>query len=716
MSRTIKTVITLLAVPLLVVSVLLVAAPSVIDGIGLSRSIESAIFDTTGRRLRIEGEPRLSLLPHPVVELGPLTLTAPAGSQPPIARAALLRIHIATLPLFAGRFDVKRATLESLQLDLSVDADGRGNWERQDGTSHVAGPRHDADRGENPGAESAAAHRWFPLAQAFSVRDGHIDLRYPDDADGWTWSLFALDAGPTTVGQNGQFDAEFAVEGDEPTLGGVLRLSATIEASLGAAPGLAPTLTPELVPVLARIGDLRLRGSDLSIGEGRGLALALDADLMHDVDSAVWRIPALALDSGALSVDAGLELRRFDASSELTVDFKVPGFDLRSWMQLHGYGPRRGAPSTLRCAAMQGRFVVKRDHLLLASAMLRVDDTNAAGSASLWLAQEPVGVAVLALDGLDLDPYLAAERKDVASTAVELAADCVLAPPGRIAPPPLPDLHHNANRMLRFEAGTVRVDGLRYGDVAIDAEGRGAVAAADLDVTEFYGGRLIGHVEYDARAAAAPRQTLRGQAASIDVAALLTDQQGVAPISGTVDINAELTGTGADAAAVKADLSGTVAVKVQNGRFDGLDLGPLVKAVGGNEADAVRATEFSTLTATAVGSGGVFLTEDITGRSPMLQVTGQGRFDVLSETLDLDLNASFVDPPDGRGPRGLGGIQVPVAVTGDWQRPTWRPDLGPALRDGARRLLDRNRDTLKQIEESTGIKGLEQGLRGLFGF
>jgi hypothetical protein len=100
----------------------------------------------------------------------------------------------------------------------------------------------------------------------------------------------------------------------------------------------------------------------------------------------------------------------------------------------------------------------------------------------------------------------------------------------------------------------------------------------------------------------------------------------------------------------------------------------------------------------------------------MLRVSGQGQFDVPAETLDLDLQAVFVDPPDGRGPRGLGGIRVPLRVVGDWQQPAWQPDLGPALREGARRLLDRNRDALKQLEERTGLKGLEQGLRGLLGF
>jgi AsmA protein len=376
-------------------------------------------------------------------------------------------------------------------------------------------------------------------------------------------------------------------------------------------------------------------------------------------------------------------------------------------------------------------MVLDGDTLSLESVELRLDATHAAGSALLsapamtgiGFGAAPTLVVALALDGLDLDPYLVETRSDraaddPASTAVTtVAANCLLPALGTINAPVLPIADPNADPaadlIAYLEADKLRVGGLRYGRLAVDARVQAALAGADIKAADFYAGNLSARVERDARDAASPRQTLRAEGIGIDVAALLSDLQGKAPISGIGDIRAELTAAGADAAALKADLSGTVIAEVRDGRFNGLDIGTLVAAVGGHAADAIAATTFSTLTATAVGSGGLFVTKDIDGRSKMLRVSGQGRFDVPAESMDLDLDATFVE--GATGARDLGGIRVPLSISGPWRQPAFRADFGAALREGARRALDRNRDTLKQIEERTGIKGLEQGLRGLFG-
>jgi len=166
---------------------------------------------------------------------------------------------------------------------------------------------------------------------------------------------------------------------------------------------------------------------------------------------------------------------------------------------------------------------------------------------------------------------------------------------------------------------------------------------------------------------------------------------------------------------MRADLSGTVELKVRDGRFAGLDLGPLLEAVGADPDAAESATAFSVLSATATGSGGRFQSDDIAARSPLLRVDGGGGVDVVAETLALDLTATFVEPPPGQGSRLLAGIRVPFGVSGPWRQPAWRVDLGGALREGARRALDRHSDQLKDLEDRLGVPGLEQGLRSLFG-
>ena len=695
MSRALKTGLPLLAIPLFVVPSLLLglsaAAPMLAERIGLARSIETAVFAATGQRLLLATEPRLRLLPHPLIELGPLTLSGQHPGSAPLARAARLRIRFAGLPLLTGRAELAEITLDGVQLPAPAD---RANAE----------PESKKLESKEPASENtASAETGQPR-----IHDARLRLHYPDG--GTTWSLIPFDRVPIRAGGTGRLDAVIELTGYEPTLQGTLRLSAAV----------APSADLSKL----HFSNLQLRGSDLAIGEGRGLALALDANVDYGFDDHDWRIDGLALTSGSLRVDGDLALSPSTLPAVVSGTFRIAGFDPRVWMQRHGYGPGRGTPSTLRCAAARGRFVLTGDELRLEPTLLRIDATHAAGAVAARFGPMPSMALALALDGLDLDPYLASTpsptpeqaQAPVPVPALAQGFDCTLPIESPIAAADLPPRSSESALRARIDAGVLRVDGLRYGQLAVEIEGDRALIGVDVEAADFYGGQLVARMDRDARIANAPRQALRGRAADIDIAALLTDLQGVAPISGTGNISAELAGSGLDPAAIKADLSGTVAVDIRDGRLLGLDLAALITAAGGDADDAAAATAFSSLRATATGSGGRFVSQDIDARSPRLRVSGQGRFDVPAETLDLDLETVFVDPPEGRGPRGLGGIRVPLRVVGDWQQPAWKPDLGPALREGTRRLLDRNRDALKQLEERAGLKGLEQGLRGLLGF
>jgi hypothetical protein len=62
---------------------------------------------------------------------------------------------------------------------------------------------------------------------------------------------------------------------------------------------------------------------------------------------------------------------------------------------------------------------------------------------------------------------------------------------------------------------------------------------------------------------------------------------------------------------------------------------------------------------------------------------------------------------------------VPIRVAGPVAAPKVDAELGPAVTEAARRAarrhLDKDGNVLKQLEEATGVQGLEQGLRDLFG-
>ncbi|MCF7992785.1 MAG: hypothetical protein K9M02_20275, partial [Thiohalocapsa sp.] len=135
--------------------------------------------------------------------------------------------------------------------------------------------------------------------------------------------------------------------------------------------------------------------------------------------------------------------------------------------------------------------------------------------------------------------------------------------------------------------------------------------------------------------------------------------------------------------------------------------------------EALEAATFSELSATAVGENGAFVTDDLSGRSPMLRLDGQGVVDVADRRVQLGMQLTPLTPPKGRAPRELEGVVLPVAVDGPLSRPRFEIDLDSLLSQAAGRALDKqlleHGDTLRQLEDQLGIDNLEQRLRGLLG-
>ena len=679
---------------------LALAAPLLVSRIGIEQHVEAAVLNATGHMARVDGPATLHWFPRPSISLGPILVAGGDGSAQPLLSAERLTARFALLPLLAGRLRLVSAEFDGLAAALRVDANGRGNWQP---TAFPLQPGS-VQSGTRPPRIGL-----LPIRPGWSlnIRDAQAVLSYSTPSDGLTWDLFALDAGARDRGGDARLDARLTVDGSAPTLHGELRLDAAIE-------------PPSAETGQLEVSALQVRGSDLVIGGGRGLDLALDTRASYRIADGAWTIPSLTLAAGGLQVDATLQRHRTAAGPTIEGAFRLAGLDLRTWLQTHGYGPVPGGPNTLRCTAAKGRFALTPGALKIGPSAWHVDTASGVGQAQIGLGPTTAAAIALRIDQIDLDPYLGQLR--AAGQVSETVAQTSCEPPivDSDPLPALPELPDGADLIARIEATVLHLGGLRYGQLLLDAHRQGGISDAEIQSDDFYSGHLQARIERDERDAAAPRHTLRATAGAVDVAALLRDLQGSAPLSGQGDIRAELAASGVDVAAMRSDLSGTLSVSVHDGQVSGLDLDALLAAVGANAADAALLTEFSTLSATATGSSGVFHSNDIAGVTPMLKLSGNGQFNVVTETLALDLQAVLVEPPDGRRLRGLAGIRVPMTASGSWQQPRWRVDLGPALGEGARRLLQQQLNgrgnVLKQLEDRTGIKGLEQGLRGLLGF
>jgi hypothetical protein len=683
-------------VPVLVLAALLAAAPALVDREALRERIQAEASLALGLPVRVGAVSELRLLPRPRIVLGPVRVLAAVGDgAPPLAAAETMRLELALAPLLSGRAEPALLRIGGIELQTATPGDL---------------PAHDP-------SPAWLAPLTLPNA---AVRDAELTLSYPPGARRVGWPIFGESGGPPRSAGTGPI----AVSALLPLDGGDGRLAGTLTLTARAETADLPALT---------LAPLRLAGADMRLGPLLGMTPVLTAERAVRDANGIWYVSDIELTEGDLELrgdwviePAGAAAAGSTTNAIARGSLRLAPLDLRRWLARHLEDPIPGAPDRLRCIAAAGGFQILGDRVEVTPLALRLDASRARAAGSLRLGRAPAAAAALRLDRLDLDPYLKAPTPDAPDAVVPspAAADRTLVPDAQTPGPAQPDLPalrqgpDAADLVLDFGAHSLRAGALAFGDLGGTAVQHGRHTVVDIAAGAFYRGALDARLERMLRPAAPPRQTLRAEVTGADLGALLTDLQGEPQATGTAHLTAELAAAGSDVAALRRDLSGSLRLRVDDGRLAALDraaasFGPLLSTVGLDVAPDSLA--FSRLGLSAAGDDGVFRSRDIDGRARLFALAGTGVLDLPAERLEADVTATLVQPPEGPDLKGLAGIQVPIHIAGPVTAPEVDAELGPAIAEAARRHLDRDGNLLEQLEDATGVKGLEEGLRGLFG-
>ncbi|WP_295541275.1 AsmA-like C-terminal region-containing protein [uncultured Thiohalocapsa sp.] len=684
---------------------LLSAAPMLVDRAALRERLAAEATAALSLPVQIDAITGLTLLPRPQIVLGSVRILATAATTTPT--------HAPTL-----------ASAETVRLDLTLPALLTGHAEpallRAEGIA--LRPLSRARRAASP---------WLAALELPGVSGAELTLSYPAGAKRLRWPLWTQAGGAPSSAGTGPIavSARLPLDAADGRIAGTFRFTARVDTTA--------------LPVLT-LAPLRLSAADLRLGGLRDLAPVLAAERAQRNADGVWHISEFWLSEAEPPADppADLDLRGDwvigPAGGLVRGSLRLAPLDLRRWLARHLEQPVPGAPGGLRCFAFAGGFERVGDRLDVAPLALRLDATRARAAGSVGLGPAPTAAVVLRLDRLDLDRYLTASGAADAGAPGAAADDCMpvseAALPGPADPSPVqpapaqPDLPalptgpHAPDLVLALGAESLRVGALAYHDLGIRAVKRDRRTGMDITAGAFYGGTLEARIERTLRPAAPPWQTLQAEVTGADLGALLTDLQGVPQATGRVHLVAALAAAGSDAAALRRGLSGSLRLRVQDGRLTALDqaaasFGPLLSVIGLEVTPDSLA--FSRLSLSADGEDGVFRSRDIDARARLFALAGDGALDLSAQRLDADLVATLVQPPDGPDVRDLAGIEVPVQLSGAIDAPDVAVELGPAVAEAARRAARRelggDDNVLKQLEDATGVQGLEQGLRNLFG-
>lgn len=341
-------------------------------------------------------------------------------------------------------------------------------------------------------------------------------------------------------------------------------------------------------------------------------------------------------------------------------------------------------------AVLQGRLTASADTLKLAKLDLKVDDSRLTGSMEIHNFASPAVRFDLALDKIDIDRYLTAEKP-----AGKPAAGAKSAPAPAAEPPvelPLSTLR-NLDVKGKFRIQEMKALGLRSKDAQIQLNAKNGLVAFGPNQAKLYGGSYHGETVLDVRGRT-PQLKMDEKLEQVQIGPLLKDMQLFDNYTGTGNIGLKLTAQGFDADQIKKSLNGTAAIAFRDGKIEGVDLIKLIEqaralrdaargkpvAVKAKESDA---TVFKSLTANIRVVNGIAQNNDLALDGPNLRATGHGMADLARETLDYRLNATVAEGTERRG------TTVPVIVSGTFTNPSFDVDFGELLKKEAEKQIEK---------------------------
>lgn len=641
----------------------------------------AAVKARTGRDLVISGPARLTLYPSLGVTLNDVSLSAPPGmGGAPTVEMASLDVSVKLVPLISRRVEVSRLVLTRPKFDLRVDKAGRRSWdfasasdptparvqlaEANSGTMQDV-PRHathtitlaQAAAPAQPGAGQRGAARIAALEdlvlEDVRILDG--TLTYADARSASTHTATSIDvtvkartlAKPLTA--KGDLDWQGQTVKFDGTLTTLAEVLADKPAKLAleiAAKPLTANYTGSIDPKSTALeGDVSARSASL-----RALAAWLGHALPHNEGfgqlSLAGRLKsqpgAFRLDNADIGLDqmqvkGWLSGATTGTRPQIKADLKVSELNLNTYIghggavaeqpAAAGAAPAAEKPAAPSAPAPSPQSI---EDLLHRDAGPKVKGYTAREG---W-SDEPLDVALLGL--VDADAKLSVGKLVVRDVTVG-QSDLQLALKNRIA-------------KTTFERVAL-YDGHGRGTITIDASGAMPAIAANLVVEDI---------------AAEP---------------LLKDAAAIDWLSGKGRLTLASTSQGQTQRQLVSGLNGKATFAFADGAIRGFNVAKALRGLQqgkltGLTATPAEKTDFSELSASFDISSGIATNKDLTLMNPLLRVSGEGTVDLPGRRVDYTARPKLVANLSGQGGEtGLGGLEVPLRITGHWAKPQIAPDL-----------------------------------------
>lgn len=328
---------------------------------------------------------------------------------------------------------------------------------------------------------------------------------------------------------------------------------------------------------------------------------------------------------------------------------------------------------------------------------------------------KPAITAVLNADKLDIDALLP-PKKNSGTKTTSSSAEKPQDSPVDLSP------LRNLNLDVIANVGELKVSNIQAQQLKTKVVARGGkLTISPLDA-KLYGGSTTGVITADANTQTVTvNQNMTGVQIQPVIKALL--DKDMVEGKGNVGINIRTTGNTVNQ--MKAALDGKVSVSLQDGAIKGINLAERFRnakallSSGSNstqKTDTTQKTDFSSLAVSFDIANGVASSNDLNVMAPLFRIGGEGRVNLVNNSLDYLAKASVVATSTGQGGKtldsGLNGVTVPVRLYGPFTGVQWELQFKELAKEAAKAKLQPKIDEKKEELKNKAEEKVRDALKG----
>jgi len=358
--------------------------------------IRKLVRDRAHVELTLKGDIGWSLFPWLGLELHDASVATLTEPTKPFADLQMLGLSVRVLPLLRKEVQMSDVRVEGLDLMLTRDENGHGNWE-DIGKKPVVAPDPAQPAAPTPAPDSAAKAEksWQPLKldiDSLTVNNARIDFNDLQKARQFTAESIQLSTGPVHNATDIPIKLTAFLSTNQP----VVRTKTELTGKL------------RFDRALKRyqLDDMRFSGEAAGDPlQGKTLTFSAQGQLLADMSANVAEWTNLKLSANQLRALGELHVRDLDKAPQLSGGISIAQFSLREFLDSIGQTAPTLGDNSLTKLEMVSRIAATQTSVSLDDLTLKLDDSTFTGHVAVEdFAKQSLRLQLKA-DTFDADRY-----------------------------------------------------------------------------------------------------------------------------------------------------------------------------------------------------------------------------------------------------------------------------------------------------------------------